>query len=177
MQLALFLTVDYLDLTGDIYRLGLVNKALYNLPQDPLYRRLLQPGSSRHNGTVLHVAAHENHLPLDQRLVGRGGSLQKPNDIGRSPLHYAVVRKHKDICRWLATTDPATLEQRNGQGATPLLMAAKAREWDLCRVLIDCGADVNAAGSSHRWICLHYAAREGQREVVSLSSAMEGTWE
>jgi ankyrin repeat protein len=47
-------------------------------------------------------------------------------------------------------------------------MAAKAREWDLCRVLIECGADVNAAGSSHRWTCLHYAAREGQREVVEL---------
>ncbi|GIK06662.1 hypothetical protein Aspvir_002312 [Aspergillus viridinutans] len=167
-QLALFLTVDYLDWPGDTYRLSLVNKALYSLLQDPLYKRLLQPGSSRHNGTYLHFAAHENHLSLLQRLVRRGGNLQRLNDISRSPLHYAVGRKHKDICRWIAATDPATLEQRNGQGATTLLMAAKAREWDLCRVLLECGADVNAAGPSHGWTCLHYAAGEGTREMVEL---------
>jgi ankyrin repeat protein len=151
----------------DIYRLSLANKALYSLLHDPLYRRLLKPGSSYHNGTYLHFAAYQNHLSLLQRLVERGGNLQTLNDISLSPLHYAVMRNHKDVCRWIAATDPAALEQRNDQGVTPLLMAAKARQWDLCRVLVQCGADVNAAGPRpHCWTCLHYAARGGQRGLV-----------
>ncbi|GLI81086.1 hypothetical protein PoHVEF18_009455 [Penicillium ochrochloron] len=49
----------------------------------------------------------------------------------------------------------------------PLLYAAKFKRWDIAKVLVRTGADVNAVGPGYGFTCLHYAAKECQYELAS----------
>ena len=49
------------------------------------------------NQTALHLAVHQSHLPIVERLVGYGAKLNVQDVHGDTPLHIALVSEIKGI--------------------------------------------------------------------------------
>lgn len=60
------------------------------------------------------------------------------------------------------------LEQRNSQGETALMNAIYSKQWDIAKLLMQAGADVNAQDNMQNSPFL-YAGAEGYLEIVKLS--------
>ena len=61
----------------------------------------------------------------------------------------------------------AAIDARNGEGETPLLMAARAGNNEVVRLLVEHRADVNAADNLQH-TALYYAGERGFTEIVEL---------
>ncbi len=57
------------------------------------------------NGTPLHKAAVFGGRTLISELLKGGGSIAKRDDLGRTPYHFAVRRKNKQVAEFLRGVD------------------------------------------------------------------------
>jgi cytohesin len=121
---------------------------------------------TNHLGVAINLAAREGwidivrkHIEIDPHSVHYRGW------IGDTPLHWPAHNGHIEIVRLLLKNgaDP-TQHEINWIGGTPLHWASE-REPEICQMLIDAGADVNAQvsrpGSHHLGgTPLHWCARQ-----------------
>lgn len=49
------------------------------------------------NQTALHLAVHQAHLCIVERLVGYGANLNVQDVNGDTPLHIALIRDNTDV--------------------------------------------------------------------------------
>jgi len=79
----------------------------------------------------------------------------------------AVYRKDLTV---LGELTRAEANLRDEDRRTPLMHAVLADDADprVVAVLIDRGTDVNAADGAQRWTALHFAARDGNEQLVRL---------
>jgi ankyrin repeat protein len=86
-------------------------------------------------------------------------------DVNGTPgLLLAVQESSFKVARLLISLNGIHAEVRNAADESPLMLAALKGELTLCELLIKKGADVNKPG----WAPLHYAATNGQVEVIKL---------
>ena len=52
---------------------------------------------TREKQTPLHLAVHQGHLGVVERLVGYGANLNVQDSNGDTPLHIALVRDNEDV--------------------------------------------------------------------------------
>ena len=158
-----------------------------------LMERGAMPGLVDRNGyTALHYAAlHPKRAELVAALLDRGANpnARTTRDTranttsgvsvkGATPLFLAAARGHADIVRALLAGG-ADASLATDAGTAPLHVATWGgdpyfRDWtdeeetnllDVTRLLVDLGADVNAAGE-HGWTALHGAAYKGVDPIV-----------
>lgn len=79
-------------------------------------------------------------------------------------LHQCVRQKRTDLLRILCASPGVKLEITDGDGDTPLFVAA-SNDFPLLRVLIEAGANVNAM-SHDGWTALMMAVRDGNQDGV-----------
>ncbi|UKZ92911.1 uncharacterized protein TrAFT101_007843 [Trichoderma asperellum] len=91
-------------------------------------------------GSALHAAAKGNHLDVMKFLVGHGADIYARSRMGGSVL-ASSVRDSQDQCFHFLLSEGA-LKQDDGE--TALIKAASLHRWDLCYLLLDQGASVNA---------------------------------
>ena len=126
-----------------------------------------------HGNNLLHYTAAHGQLLCMQTLLGLGTDLHLRNKQGWSALHYATSKKQAECARMLieagavddATTailagDEAALRQylSNGAdltltdalGSTPLHWAARLGHTEMCKLLVDHGADPAATDKEDR---------------------------
>ncbi|KAG8345630.1 putative Ankyrin repeats (3 copies) putative Ankyrin repeat [Trypanosoma vivax] len=95
---------------------------------------------------------------------------QKPSLIdsieagGFSALHFAAFNGDLDMLYMLLEHKP-TLDLRNYDGNTPMIMAAKVRQHAAIRLLIEAGADVNCTTPTGG-TAAHFAASMGHVDTV-----------
>lgn len=143
------------------------------------------PAATLKNGkSVLHLAAHSGDLNLVERLMRRGATF----DV------FAAARLgHANVLSEMLRRNRRLVQNRLPYGATPLHVAAEARNEAAARLLIDAGADldvvaaaelgwidelegllarqpnaVNAQGGSFGFTALHAASTRGDRETARL---------
>ncbi len=95
--------------------------------------------------TALMLVAHAGELELVRLLVERGA---EPNRPGWTALHYAASAGHAPIVRYLIEQN-AYIDAQSPNRTTPLMMAARHKQIDAMRLLLELGADpsaVNEAG-------------------------------
>jgi ankyrin repeat protein/ketosteroid isomerase-like protein len=115
--------------------------------------------------TLLHYAAYGRSPDLVNFLIDRGANAGAKNTQGQTPLHVAAMNDGAEVAGALLKRG-AGLEARDDYGRTALVLCARERgQLATVRVLVEAGADVNAAdkfGSN----ALELAAWRGKGEVV-----------
>lgn len=66
------------------------------------------------------------------------------------PLHEAVASGRRELVKWLLDGRPSQVNATNHEGRTPLHIAAATDNADLCRLLLDRGAEVNPVARSSK---------------------------
>jgi ankyrin repeat protein len=92
----------------------------------------------------MHAAAISGHKDIISWLVERGLRLDSFDVDGRIPLHLAADSVVDEVLR-LA---PSTIEARDYEGATPLVVAAFGGRTQVCCKLLDHGADIHTMNDS-----------------------------
>jgi hypothetical protein len=87
--------------------------------------------------TPLMLAAYFGREMLVEKLIARGAQVNKP---GWTPLHYAAGEGHRDVVLTLLSRS-AAIDSESPNKMTPLMMAARGRQTDMCRLLVAKGAD------------------------------------
>jgi len=123
-------------------------------------------------GLSIWSAAQYNDLnTIVNKLKKDRSSVNKVDAYGYTPLHFAAQHNNLHIVQYLLSNGAYCDGTKTGScGATPLHRSAYFGHGTVCKVLLDAGADVNAADTSFRDLRtpLHKAASRGHLHVFAL---------
>ena len=117
--------------------------------------------------TPLHQAARAGNIEQVQSLISNGADVNVKDEDGGTPLHEAAFKGHKEVTE-LLISNRADVNAKNKDGWTPLFLALPTGNIDLVALLTVNGADVNVKCGRDMETPLHYAAREGYKEITEL---------
>ncbi len=157
----------------------------------------------RDGRTALHLAAADGKVVLVETLLRANANPNIKDAKGRVPVQLAAHADHPEVVRLLVNgksdvpdvftaatvgandrlaqlvrATPGSIRLRNGDGLTPLHVAAREGHADAARVLIAAGADVKSfdeqpatkyqGPDSNGWTPLHLAALDGKAAVATV---------
>ena len=113
----------------------------------------------------LHRAAQEGDLARVNDLIQHNYPLNRFDDLGKTPLHYAVQENRLGVVKRLleAGADVNAHDQRV-IGNTPLSDNARECTYEMAKLLIDSGADPTLRG----WMQLNALDRARERKDVDV---------
>lgn len=120
--------------------------------------------------TALHLATRNHDATSARRLVDAGASIARRNNLGYSPLHYALIHRHFQIAADLIHRG-APLNVVNHRGESELHLAVEVSAAGIVRLLLGRNVNVNARGTSPVTglaTPLHYAVRRRCPEMVDI---------
>ena len=137
--------------------------------------RLLQAGAEKEardqaRGTPLHAAANAGRAVMAALLLEAGARFNAVGPHNATPLQLAVAGGHRDVVEVLLRRK-LDLDWRNEYGATALLQAVHLRALHIAKLLIEHGAEVDAAtiGITNTGItALMISARESNLDMMKL---------
>ncbi len=138
-----------------------------------LMRRGLSPLDSDTDGNIaLHHASERAHVEIlttrgDGERRDAASQVWQRNVSGRLPLHAAALGGHYEAVHAILKIEPKQINVGDGDGLTPLHIAAATGNHDLALMLIVEGADVEATDLQGR-TPLHLAALNGRAATVKL---------
>ncbi|XP_054011149.1 ankycorbin [Hylaeus anthracinus] len=123
-------------------------------------------------------AAAKGQLETLKILAQHGGSLYARTVRGTGVAHEAVASGRIELIKWLAKKRPGTLDVATHDGKTPLHVAALHGHLDVCKVLLDNGARINAVlrtSKGNIMTALDTALYRGHRDCAKLIQMHGGT--
>ena len=105
--------------------------------------------SKKTNSTLFSYACARNPaltVEVLEAFKTAGADIHAPDDDGETPLHWSSnedTPQHAQVVKWLVENN-ANLEATNGEGMTPLHLAAYQGSAHCAKMLIDLGANVAA---------------------------------
>lgn len=123
-------------------------------------------------------AAAKGQLETLKILTQHGGSFHVRTVRGTGIGHEAVASGRIELIKWLAKRRPSTLDVATHDGKTPLHVAALHGHLDVCKVLLDHGARINAVLRTNRgntMTPLDAALYRGHRDCAKLIQMHGGT--
>ncbi|MDE0200553.1 MAG: ankyrin repeat domain-containing protein [Caldilineaceae bacterium] len=152
---------------------------------DPEFVRLLVNTGADINATAgfggntaLHEAVAQGSAEIVQVLVDAGADIEAKGFMGRTPLSLAAEEGASEIMKVLLgrAPDSATAASGDGQkaaspsaiGSKALFAAIESDNAAMVRLLVEAGADVNAAEGFGGNTPLHEAVEEGNAEIVQI---------
>ncbi|OQS01646.1 hypothetical protein ACHHYP_00541 [Achlya hypogyna] len=125
--------------------------------------------------SALHFACRMGSEAAIATLIKEEGSIDEPDlDMRWTPLHYAVMGKHKYAAGLLLKYAPSpyvTVNRRDKIGTTPLMIAAAEGHASIVRFLLDHLADINDRDAAE--VLLEYKANTEIRTKASGETALE----
>ncbi|XP_005999792.1 ankyrin repeat and SAM domain-containing protein 6 [Latimeria chalumnae] len=85
----------------------------------------------------------------------------------RPDVFHALKLGSYQLVKEIVDEDIGQVNVVNGEGASPLMMAAVTGQLDLVQLLVDKNADINKQDSVHGWTALMQATYHGNKEVVT----------
>ena len=137
-------------------------ETICKLVDDDEYVVLQSPDMSE---TPLMLAARFNDVKVVEYLIEKGASLEKQDDMGFSPIHYAAMGgKTTNILRLIELGDDV-LRKVNRRDQYPISLAAEYGHTEAVQLLLEHGADAN---NCPFYSPLHLAAKNGHLETIQL---------
>ena len=82
--------------------------------------------AANYNRTALHKACGRGHRDVVELLLSEGAGLNARDQLGYTPLMYAIHGRNSDLAVWLIEEKGARVDVREKNGLTPLHNAAFA---------------------------------------------------
>ena len=117
--------------------------------------------------SALHVAAECGHNIVCDALLAHKAFVNSKSRVGLTPLHLAALKGHTDLVRSLIATHHAAIDSLTLRKETPLHLAAGAGQLQVCGLLIELGADLEATDELGQKV-IHLAAQQNHSEVIKL---------
>jgi ankyrin repeat protein len=113
------------------------------------------------HGERLHFAAQDGDLGQVRRLLSEGLDINAFDDLGKTPLHYAVEKERFEVAQYLIEHG-ADVNARHepSAGNTPLAEIAGNCSLRIAKLLVDSGADPTIPG----WMQLNALHRAEKRK-------------
>ena len=127
--------------------------------------------SNYHGTTPLLLASELGHTDIVQFLLDHNADLDARDADGDSPLHCAAHGGQLEVARILLKLN-VEVDSRNNMGMTPLhraLMSSAEGSTGVVRLLLDCGADVQARNLNEE-TASEVASSPEQQEILRLHS-------
>jgi ankyrin repeat protein len=118
-------------------------------------------------GTLLHTIVAAGDVMAVDFLVKRGANLAERNADQQTPLNVAAEQGGSQIVKVLLDAD-ADIDTRDIDGLTPLLSSVRKGHTTAARLLIENGAMIEAWDSRRRRTPLHWAAAQGETQILRL---------
>eukprot|EP00041_Stephanoeca_diplocostata_P028111 m.786891 g.786891 ORF g.786891 m.786891 type:complete len:510 (-) comp23306_c0_seq18:1066-2595(-) len=115
-------------------------------------------------GRLHELARNSSKLDVFNKLVGSGDTIDEPDAMRNTPLHYAARHGNYVIADALLNGG-AELELKNKKGQTALYQAVVGQHGDIVQLLLDRGADAKTINGSG-YAPVHYAARNGLTGIL-----------
>ncbi|XP_069476577.1 ankyrin repeat and SAM domain-containing protein 6 isoform X2 [Ambystoma mexicanum] len=117
--------------------------------------------------TAFEVALSFKHKDMKDYLDAITTVRPKTDEEKRRPdVFHALKMGNFQLVKEIVDDDPNQVNIVNGEGASPLMIAAVTGKMDLVQFLIDRNADINKQDNVHAWTALMQATYHGNKEVV-----------
>ncbi|KAG8512240.1 Ankyrin repeat and SAM domain-containing protein 6 [Galemys pyrenaicus] len=118
--------------------------------------------------TAFEVALDRKHRDLADYLDPLTTVRPKTDEEKRRPdIFHALKMGNFQLVKEIADEDPNHVNLVNGDGATPLMLAAVMGQLPLVQLLVERHADVDKQDSVHGWTALMQATYHGNKEIVT----------
>ncbi|KAM6170046.1 ankyrin repeat and SAM domain-containing protein 6 [Rhynchocyon petersi] len=135
-------------------------------------QQLVEKGANLDHLSVLEKTAFEvaldcKHRDLADYLDPLTTVRPKTDEEKRRPdIFHALKMGNFQLVKEIADEDPNHVNMVNGDGATPLMLAAVMGQLPLVQMLVERHADVDKQDSVHGWTALMQATYHGNKEIV-----------
>ncbi|XP_053423821.1 ankyrin repeat and SAM domain-containing protein 6 isoform X3 [Nycticebus coucang] len=117
--------------------------------------------------TAFEVALDHKHRDLVDYLDPLTTIRPKTDEEKRRPdIFHALKMGNFQLVKEIADEEPNHVNLVNGDGATPLMLAAVMGQLPLVQLLVERHADVDKQDSVHGWTALMQATYHGNKEIV-----------
>ncbi|KAH8382604.1 hypothetical protein KR009_004375, partial [Drosophila setifemur] len=131
----------------------------------------------RKGRTPAHCGCSKGQFETLKLLKERGANLWLRNAKGDLPLHEAAASGRRELLEWLLNQRPKQVNTTSNDGRSLLHIAAANDYTDMCKLLLDNGADVNAVYRNSRGLVLtplDGALQRGHRSTAKFLQANGG---
>ena len=117
--------------------------------------------------TALHHACSLGYREKVRKLLASGANVNCRNDLGDTPLNFAVQNGHKEVVSLLMGVPGLDIEIKGFQNKVPLHYACYNGKVDIARMLLTCGANVNSRERSGKTPLMLAFEAEGNEDLTT----------
>ncbi|XP_022916147.2 serine/threonine-protein phosphatase 6 regulatory ankyrin repeat subunit B isoform X2 [Onthophagus taurus] len=117
--------------------------------------------------SALHLAAEKGYIQVCDSLLSNKAFINSKSRNGRTALHLAAMNGYTDLVKFLIKDHNAVIDILTLKKQTPLHLAAAAGQIEVCKLLLDLGANIDATDDQGQKP-IHAAAQNNYSEVAKL---------
>lgn len=117
--------------------------------------------------SALHLAAERGYLQVCDALLTHKAFINSKSRVGRTSLHLAAMNGYAHLVNFLIKDHNAVVDILTLKKQTPLHLAAGAGQLEVCKLLLDLGANIDATDDQGQKP-IHAASQNNFSEVVKL---------
>ncbi|KAF5298214.1 hypothetical protein FQA39_LY02638 [Lamprigera yunnana] len=117
--------------------------------------------------SALHLAAEKGYLQVCDLLLSHKAFINSKSRVGRTALHLAAMNGYTHLVKFLIKDHNAVIDILTLRKQTPLHLAAGAGQIEVCKLLLELGANIDATDDLGQKP-IHAAAQNNFSEVTQL---------
>lgn len=117
--------------------------------------------------SALHLAAEHGFIEVCDALLTNKAFINSKSRVGRTALHLAAMNGYKDLVKFLIRDHNAVIDILTLRKQTPLHLAAANGQLEVCMLLLELGASIDATDDLGQKP-IHVAAQNNFSEVAKL---------
>lgn len=117
--------------------------------------------------SALHLAAERGYQSVCDALLSHKAFINSKSRVGRTALHLAALNGYANLVKFLVKDHNAVVDILTLKKQTPLHLAASSGQLEVCKLLLDLGANIDATDDQGQKP-VHGASQNNHSEVAKL---------